>query len=114
MLKTLVIAYSAVKDMRSLLNRITAFRKKLLTWFSLAGRSLPWRKTDDPYAIAVSEIMLQQTTVGTVKNHYDRFLARFPTIESLARASEDELTVAWKGLGYYRRARNLKKIAGLS
>lgn len=63
------------------------------------------------YRTLVSEIMLQQTTVGTVKNHYERFLKRFPTLESLAAASEDELTVAWKGLGYYRRARNLKKIA---
>lgn len=72
---------------------------------------LPWRQNRSLYRTLVSEIMLQQTTVGTVLNHYERFLKRFPTLESLAAATEDELTVAWKGLGYYRRARNLKKIA---
>jgi A/G-specific adenine glycosylase len=84
--------------------------KSLLTWSSQFSE-LPWRKNRSLYRTLVSEIMLQQTTVGTVKNHYERFLVRFPTLESLASASEEELTVAWKGLGYYRRARNLKKIA---
>lgn len=85
--------------------------KSLLSWSTSEFSELPWRKNRSLYRTLVSEIMLQQTTVGTVKNHYERFLTRFPTLESLAAASEEELTVAWKGLGYYRRARNLKKIA---
>lgn len=85
--------------------------KALITWSQSEFPHLPWRQNRSLYRTLVSEIMLQQTTVGTVKNHYDRFLKRFPTLESLASASEDELIVAWKGLGYYRRARNLKKIA---
>jgi A/G-specific adenine glycosylase len=85
--------------------------KALLSWSTTEFSQLPWRKNRSLYRTLVSEIMLQQTTVGTVKNHYERFLVRFPTLESLAKASEDELIVAWKGLGYYRRARNLKKIA---
>lgn len=83
----------------------------LLDWSKIQYSELPWRKNRSLYRTLVSEIMLQQTTVGTVKNHYERFLVRFPDIESLAEATEDEITVAWKGLGYYRRARNLKKIA---
>lgn len=85
--------------------------KNLLAWSGKEFSELPWRKNRSLYRTLVSEIMLQQTTVGTVKNHYERFLKQFPTIESLASASEEELLVAWKGLGYYRRARNLKKIA---
>lgn len=85
--------------------------KKLLNWSQADFTDLPWRKNRSLYGTLVSEIMLQQTTVGTVKNHYERFLQRFPDLESLAKASEEELLVAWKGLGYYRRARNLKKIA---
>lgn len=85
--------------------------KALLTWSKNEFSHLPWRQDRSLYRTLVSEIMLQQTTVGTVKNHYERFLKRFPTLESLASASEDELIIAWKGLGYYRRARNLKKIA---
>lgn len=85
--------------------------KVLLEWSQKEFSHLPWRKNRSLYRTLVSEIMLQQTTVGTVLNHYERFLKRFPDLESLARASEEELTVAWKGLGYYRRARNLKKIA---
>lgn len=85
--------------------------KGLLSWSTSEFSELPWRKNRSLYRTLVSEIMLQQTTVGTVKNHYERFLVRFPTLESLADATEEELTVAWKGLGYYRRARNLKKIA---
>lgn len=85
--------------------------KALLEWSGKEFSHLPWRQNRSLYRTLVSEIMLQQTTVGTVKNHYERFLGQFPTIESLAQASEDELLVAWKGLGYYRRARNLKKIA---
>ena len=85
--------------------------KALLNWSKDEFSHLPWRQDRSLYRTLVSEIMLQQTTVGTVKNHYERFLKRFPTLQSLASSSEDELTVAWKGLGYYRRARNLKKIA---
>jgi A/G-specific adenine glycosylase len=85
--------------------------KRLLNWSSTEFSHLPWREKRSLYRTLVSEIMLQQTTVSTVRNHFDRFLATFPTIEILALASEEELTVAWKGLGYYRRARNLKKIA---
>ncbi len=85
--------------------------KALLDWSSKEHHTLPWRKSRSLYKTLVSEIMLQQTTVGTVKNHFDRFLVKFPNLKSLALASEDELLVAWKGLGYYRRARSLKKIA---
>lgn len=85
--------------------------KQLIQWSQADFSDLPWRKNRTIYGTLVSEIMLQQTTVGTVKNHYERFLQRFPDLKSLATASEEELLVAWKGLGYYRRARNLKKIS---
>ena len=85
--------------------------KTLLTWSEQEFSALPWRQNRSLYRTLVSEIMLQQTTVGTVKNHFERFLKTFPDLESLANASENELIVAWKGLGYYRRARSLKKIA---
>lgn len=85
--------------------------KKLITWSQSDFSDLPWRKNRSLYGTLVSEIMLQQTTVGTVKNHYERFLQRFPDLKSLATATEEELLIAWKGLGYYRRARNLKKIS---
>jgi A/G-specific adenine glycosylase len=83
------------------------FRRQLLTWFELHKRDLPWRRTRDPYAIWVSEIMLQQTRVAAVLDHYARWMQRFPTVESLAAASEAEILAAWSGLGYYRRARFL-------
>lgn len=82
-------------------------REALLRWFDRAARALPWRATRDPYAIWVSEVMLQQTRVETVIPYYERFLARFPTTHALAAASEDEVLAAWSGLGYYRRARLL-------
>ncbi len=85
--------------------------EKLLTWYNLNKRDLPWRHTSDPYAILVSEIMLQQTRVDTVISYYHRFLERFPTAASLAQAEEDEVLNLWKGLGYYSRARNLHKAA---
>lgn len=85
--------------------------KGLIRWSQDQFPHLPWRQERSLYRTLVSEIMLQQTTVGTVKNHYERFLRVFPDLASLAKASEEELIVAWKGLGYYRRARNLKKIA---
>jgi A/G-specific adenine glycosylase len=84
---------------------------QLIKWSQSEFPSLPWRKNRSLYRTLVSEIMLQQTTVSTVKNHFDRFLVQFPDLQSLADASEHEMLVAWKGLGYYRRARNLKKIA---
>ncbi|UCF10407.1 MAG: A/G-specific adenine glycosylase [Candidatus Bipolaricaulota bacterium] len=87
-------------------------REALLSWYRIEARDLPWRATRDPYAVWVSEIMLQQTRVETVLAYYDRFLKRFPTVESLAAASLDEVLKAWEGLGYYRRARNLHRAAG--
>lgn len=85
--------------------------KILLSWSKKEFSYLPWRRERSIYTTLVSEIMLQQTTVSTVQKHFDRFLERFPHLEALAKATEEELLVAWKGLGYYRRARNLKKIA---
>jgi A/G-specific adenine glycosylase len=82
-------------------------RTSLLDWYDAQARDLPWRRGRDPYAIWVSEIMLQQTRVDTVLRYYDRFLERFPTTHALAEASEDAVMAAWSGLGYYRRARML-------
>ena len=83
----------------------------LLPWYRANARDLPWRKTEDPYRIWVSEIMLQQTRVAAVLGYYARFLAAFPTVEALAAAPEDRLLKLWEGLGYYSRARNLQKAA---
>jgi A/G-specific adenine glycosylase len=84
------------------------FRRRLLLWYRKHGRhDMPWRRTKDPYAVVVSEFMLQQTTVGTVRPYYDRFLARFPTVEALAAADLNDVLALWSGLGYYARARNL-------
>jgi A/G-specific adenine glycosylase len=83
------------------------FARDLCRWFASARRDLPWRRTRDPYAIWVSEIMLQQTRVETVIPYYQRFLARFPDVASLAGAELEEVLTAWSGLGYYRRARHL-------
>lgn len=83
----------------------------LIGWFEREKRDLPWRHTRDPYAIWVSEIMLQQTRVEAVKGYYARFLAAFPTVESLAEADDERLLKAWEGLGYYSRARNLRAAA---
>ena len=88
-----------------------AIRRKLARWYQRNARDLPWRRTRDPYAIWISEIMLQQTRVAAVIPYYERFLARFPTVESLARASEPEVLTHWSGLGYYSRARNLHRAA---
>jgi A/G-specific adenine glycosylase len=88
-----------------------ALRKQLARWYEGNARELPWRLTRDPYAIWVSEIMLQQTRVAAVIPHYHRFLARFPDAAALAGASEVEVLTAWTGLGYYSRARNLRKAA---
>lgn len=85
--------------------------KLLLDWYASARRDLPWRRTRDPWRVLVSEVMLQQTRVSTVIPYYERFLARFPTPSSLAAAPEEELLALWSGLGYYSRARNLKRAA---
>src|SRR4051794_9883969 len=89
----------------------TAFRlnlqRRLLEWFLAEARSLPWRGTRDLYRIWVSEIMLQQTQVATVIGYYERFIARFPDVRSLAAADEHDVLRLWEGLGYYRRARQL-------
>lgn len=81
----------------------------LLEWYRRNKRDLPWRKTQDPYAIWVSEVMLQQTTVKTATPYYEAFLQRFPTVASLAAAREEDVLAAWSGLGYYHRARNLRR-----
>lgn len=90
---------------------IPAFRGALLKWYHANRRDLPWRRTDDPYRIWLSEIMLQQTRVAAVLEHYDRFLKRFPTVQKLAAAREASVLAQWSGLGYYRRARNLHAAA---
>jgi A/G-specific adenine glycosylase len=88
-----------------------AFRRALLTWYDEHRRDLPWRKTRDPYAIWISEIMLQQTRVAAVLDHYRIFLERFPNVEALATATEDSVLAIWSGLGYYRRARMMHRCA---
>jgi A/G-specific adenine glycosylase len=88
-----------------------ALRTRLLGWYFQFRRNLPWRRSADPYAIWVSEIMLQQTRVAVVVERYETFLERFPTITTLARAAEDQVLALWSGLGYYRRARMLHKAA---
>lgn len=88
-----------------------AFRKRLLTWFDAHARALPWREDRDPYRVWVSEIMLQQTRVQAVIEHYHEFLRRFPTVQKLAAARESSVLAAWSGLGYYRRARMMHRAA---
>jgi len=83
----------------------------LTGWYRRHGRDLPWRRTRDPYAVLISEVMLQQTQVATVIPYYHEWLRRFPDFVSLARASENEVLLAWQGLGYYARARNLRATA---
>ena len=82
-------------------------KSALLAWYQANRRDLPWRKTQDPYAVLVSEIMLQQTRVETVEQYFGKFLERFPDIGTLAAADESDVLAAWSGLGYYRRARLL-------
>ncbi|HVP14623.1 MAG TPA: A/G-specific adenine glycosylase, partial [Terriglobales bacterium] len=84
-------------------------RRALLAWYARRRRSLPWRGERDPYRVWVSEVMLQQTRVAVAVPYYRPFLERFPTLASLARASEAEVLAAWAGLGYYRRARSLHR-----
>lgn len=87
--------------------KLRRLHEHLLHWYETCRRDLPWRRTRDPYAIWVSEVMLQQTRVDTVVPYYERFLARFPTPQALAEAPEGDVLALWSGLGYYRRARLL-------
>lgn len=88
-----------------------AIRQQLGAWYDARQRDLPWRRTSDPYAIWVSEVMLQQTQVKTVEPYFHRFLQRFPDVASLARADEQAVLKLWEGLGYYSRARHLRRAA---
>jgi len=90
---------------------LRTFQSRMLAWFRAHQRDLPWRRSDDPYRIWVAEVMLQQTRIATVMPYYHRFLMRFRTVQSLARASESEVLKLWSGLGYYSRARNLHRAA---
>ncbi|MGA7235431.1 MAG: A/G-specific adenine glycosylase [Bryobacteraceae bacterium] len=91
--------------------RLIAAAQRLIAWYEAGHRDLPWRQTDDPYRIWISEIMLQQTRAQAVVPYYERFLRRFPTVEALAGAAEEEVLTLWAGLGYYSRARNLWRAA---
>jgi A/G-specific adenine glycosylase len=91
--------------------RYLRIQQALLAWFAANARDLPWRRTSDPYAIWISETMLQQTRVQAVVPYYERFLRRFPTVQKLARARLDTVLKLWEGLGYYARARNLHAAA---
>ena len=96
---------------KSNLSLAKGFRRRLVAWFGRAGRDLPWRHTRDPYAIVVSEFMLQQTQVARVLDYYPKFLRQYPTLADLARARPARVMESWEGLGYYRRARNLHALA---
>ncbi len=93
------------------LGRAGSLRRRLLNWYDRHARDLPWRGSGDPYGIWVSEVMLQQTRVETVRERWPRFLARFPDLEALATCREQDLLKEWEGLGYYARARNLRRAA---
>ncbi len=101
----------------TLINNLTShlrhkdFVQAIIRWYRVQGRDLPWRRTNDPYAIWISEIMLQQTQVDTVIPYYYRFMEAFPNVYSLAHAPMDEIYKLWEGLGYYRRASHLKEAA---
>ena len=88
-----------------------SFTTTILQWFGENGRALPWRETRDPYAIWLSEIILQQTRIDQGRPYWERFMRRWPTVEALANATEDEVLREWQGLGYYSRARNLHTAA---
>lgn len=90
---------------------LAAFQKRLLYWFNKHQRHLPWRRGRDPYRIWVAEVMLQQTRIAAVVPYYNRFLRRFPSVKSLARAKQEDVLRLWSGLGYYSRARNLHRAA---
>ena len=88
-----------------------SFSNQIISWFRENGRALPWRETRDPYAIWLSEIILQQTRIAQGLEYWERFMAQYPTVDALAAASEDEVLKLWQGLGYYTRARNLHAAA---
>jgi A/G-specific adenine glycosylase len=90
---------------------LKTFQSRMLAWFRAHQRDLPWRRSRDPYRIWIAEVMLQQTRIAAVMPYYQRFLARFRTVQSLARAPESEVLKLWSGLGYYSRARNLHRAA---
>lgn len=96
---------------KSNLKGATAFRRRLVAWFRRRGRPLPWRRTREAYPILVSEFMLQQTQVSRVLDYWPRFLERYPTLQHLAKARPSQVREAWSGLGYYRRADNLHRLA---
>jgi len=91
--------------------QIQTLQSALLAWYQKHQRDLPWRRTNDPYAIWVSEVMLQQTQVTTAKPYFERFMEKFPTVQALAQAPLDDVLKAWEGLGYYSRARHLHRAA---
>lgn len=103
-----VCASEKSKDHEGKIRRLVALQ---LVWFNEHSRDLPWRRTRDPYAIWVSEIMLQQTQVKTVIPYWERWMRELPTIESLASASSEKIHKLWEGLGYYTRVRNMQKAA---
>ena len=90
---------------------MSPFSETLLSWYAAYGRDLPWRRSTDPYPIWLSEVILQQTRIAQGQAYWERFMERFPTVEALAQASEDEVLRLWQGLGYYSRARNLHAAA---
>ncbi|SUB97877.1 A/G-specific adenine glycosylase [Prevotella disiens] len=87
------------------------FTNTILQWYAENGRDLPWRRTKNPYAIWLSEIIMQQTRIAQGTAYWERFMKRWPRVEDLAKATEDEVLREWQGLGYYSRARNLHKAA---
>ncbi len=89
----------------------TGRARQLIAWYEAGHRDLPWRATDDPYRIWISEVMLQQTRAQAVIPYYERFLRRFPAVEALAASAEEDVLALWAGLGYYSRARNLRRAA---
>ena len=90
---------------------LSAFRARLLAWYRQNKRQTSWRDSGNPYHVWVSEVMLQQTRVDQMAPYFERFIRAFPTLQSLAAASEDQVLKAWEGLGYYARARNMHKAA---
>ena len=97
--------------------KVKLFQEKLLNWYDIHARDLPWRAkkgdVSNPYYVWLSEIMLQQTTIATVKDYFFKFINTWPTLDQFSKASEDDILTAWAGLGYYSRARNLKKTANI-
>jgi len=115
--KEAVVAYEVRPDVAASASNaspelpVVALRQALLNWYRRSGRTLPWRNNPDPYAVWISEIMLQQTQVKTVLPYFQRWMKRFPTVESLAIADQTAVLKQWEGLGYYARARNLHRTA---